>query len=507
MSLDSAMNFENQKIENTPKTVQRGAAGRACAKRWIALALLVLVLAGVFAFAVVIGRMPPFDRFVTDPLYFKRCLVAHVNLALVAWFYSFLVGLLYLLPAREQGAGASAHDAVSWLPRNAVYGAGAGVLLLLVGALLPGSTPILSNYIPTIDNPFFKAGQILFGVSVVLGFCERRILWSSSDGASAFEMPAAARAGLRTAACVFVLAALTFVISVLRQPEGLDGAVHYELLVWGVGHVLQLVCVIAMVSIWLILLESALGASPVSAKSGTALFAALALPWMIAPLLALNGTGTAAYRNGFTSLMQWCIFPVVTIFLILCIQLLIAAGRAGRLRAQDWLDPRLSGFAVSATLTLLGFALGAAIRGSNTMVPAHYHAAVGGVTVSFMALTFPLLEVFGFRFVSARISQAAGWQPFLYGGGMILFAAGFLLAGAHGMGRKAYGAEQAIRSFPETIGLGMMGAGGLIAIVGGLLFLGIVATVWWGGTKSDNEIQTTLAESKWRWRHGVRRTG
>ena len=37
------------------------------ARQWFGLALAVLVLAGLFALAVVIGRMPPFDRFVTDP--------------------------------------------------------------------------------------------------------------------------------------------------------------------------------------------------------------------------------------------------------------------------------------------------------------------------------------------------------------------------------------------------------------------------------------------------------
>ena len=60
-----------------------------CARNWLALALGVLVFAGLFSLVVVIGRMPPFDRLVTDPLFFKRGLVAHVNLALVAWFYSF----------------------------------------------------------------------------------------------------------------------------------------------------------------------------------------------------------------------------------------------------------------------------------------------------------------------------------------------------------------------------------------------------------------------------------
>jgi hypothetical protein len=67
---------------------ERGARG------WLGLALGVLVLAGLFSLVVAVGSMPPFDRYVTAPLFFKRGLVVHVNLALVAWFYSFIAALL-----------------------------------------------------------------------------------------------------------------------------------------------------------------------------------------------------------------------------------------------------------------------------------------------------------------------------------------------------------------------------------------------------------------------------
>jgi cytochrome c oxidase subunit 1 len=56
------------------------------------------------------------------------------------------------------------------------------------------------------------------------------------------------------------------------------------------------------------------------------------------------------------------------------------------------------------------------------------------------------------------------------------------------MSRKAYGAEQAGRGLGESIGLGVMGVGGLIAVVGGLLFLGIVAAIWRQG--SERSIRT-----------------
>ena len=73
--------------------------------------------------------MPPFDRLVTDPLFFKRGLVVHVNLALVAWFYSFIAALLFLVPGpRPPGT----------LVRHSASISGAGVLMMLVAAgLLP----------------------------------------------------------------------------------------------------------------------------------------------------------------------------------------------------------------------------------------------------------------------------------------------------------------------------------------------------------------------------------
>jgi heme/copper-type cytochrome/quinol oxidase subunit 1 len=125
-------------------------------------------------------------------------------------------------------------------------------------------------------------------------------------------------------------------------------------------------------------------------------------------------------------------------------------------------------------LTVLGLGLGLAIRGSTTMVPAHYHASVGAVTVAFMAATYALLGAFGLSLPGPRWRRALAWQPVLYGAGMGLLAAGFALAGSRGMGRKLYGAEQAARTLAESAGLAVMGVGGFVAVAGGVLFLVVV---------------------------------
>ena len=42
------------------------------------------------------------------------------------------------------------------------------------------------------------------------------------------------------------------------------------------------------------------------------------------------------------------------------------------------------------------------------------------------------------------------------------------------MQRKVAGADQVLRTTQETMGMGLMGLGGLIAIVGGIMFVVIV---------------------------------
>jgi hypothetical protein len=88
----------------------------------------------------------------------------------------------------------------------------------------------------------------------------------------------------------------------------------------------------------------------------------------------------------------------------------------------------------------------------------------------------------------------------VYGVGQMVFAAGFGLADAHGMARKSYGAEQASRGFAETIGLGVMGTGGFVAVIGGLLFLSVVIAVWRRGSKTHSHSEMTLSEGSWRYR-------
>jgi len=439
------------------------------ARRWLGLAVGVLVLAGLFATLLVIGRVPPLDRLFEDPLLFRRGLVVHVDLALVAWFYCFLAGLWFLLPAqgRERRlAHFSPHLAIG------------GIALMVLGAGVPGAEPVLSNYIPVIDHPVFLTGLgLLFG-AISLAFIDRRLLPAREARRGIANIPDAARPGLRAAACAFLLAMVTMIAAWVTTPDVLATQTYYEFLFWGGGHVLQVASEVAMLVSWLLLITAATGRSPMGRQTASVLFGVLLVPMLAGPVLAGMGTTTGTYRHGFTQLMRWAIWPAVSVFLLLCIRELVLAKREGRLGARGLNDWRLRGFYVSAGLTVLGFVLGALIRGSNTMIPAHYHAAIGAVTAAFMAVTWVVLEPLGISLKTARSKALAGWQPVIFGVGQMVFAAGFGWAGAHGAARKTYGTEQQIHTTAEYLGLAVMGIGGLVAVVGGVLFLVLVVKAW-----------------------------
>lgn len=463
-------------------------------RRALGLAIGSLLIAGCLSLLLMIGRMPVFSAWVSDPMFFKRCLVLHVDLALIVWFYSFAAALYSLLPGDR-----SSHAAY----RAGFAVACAGVLAMMVGTLIPRTAPVLANYVPVIDNPAYVAGVTLFFGGLLLCFINERLFArpmevSKHAPASVWEpfrvTPDVATA-LKITALAYLVAMTTFLVSWAATPRELDAKAYYELVFWGGGHVLQVANVAnvaAMLAVWLLLLSSLLKSAILSPKAARVLFALLLAPHLIAPLLTMDGTTGSTYRLGFTRLMQSGIAPVVLIILTICVRRLRQAWRVGAIGNAELRDPRLVGFAASAALTITGFLMGSAIRNSNTMIPAHYHASIGAVTVAFMSVAYLLLKPLGFTLPGTRLARLIPWQLCLFGFGQVIFAIGFGLGGMHGLSRKAYSTEQHIRSVGEVVGLGVMGVGGLIAVAGGLLFLLLMVRA------GQSRISTSLSKSTFR---------
>jgi heme/copper-type cytochrome/quinol oxidase subunit 1 len=64
----------------------------------------------------------------------------------------------------------------------------------------------------------------------------------------------------------------------------------------------------------------------------------------------------------------------------------------------------------------------------------------------------------------------------LFGISQALASTGLFLAGGHGAQRKVAGAEQGLTEFTAKLGMGMNGGAGLLAIIGGALFVWVAIT-------------------------------
>jgi Cytochrome C and Quinol oxidase polypeptide I. len=134
--------------------------------------------------------------------------------------------------------------------------------------------------------------------------------------------------------------------------------------------------------------------------------------------------------------------------------------------------PLRAALIASVALFAAGGAIGFVIQGSNVKIPAHYHGCIVGVTLALMGIVYLLLPRLGFAEPATRL---ATWQAWLYGAGQLMHITGLVWSGGYGVQRKVAGAEQVLRTSGEIAGMGMMGLGGLIAVIGGLLFVVVVA--------------------------------
>jgi heme/copper-type cytochrome/quinol oxidase subunit 1 len=120
------------------------------------------------------------------------------------------------------------------------------------------------------------------------------------------------------------------------------------------------------------------------------------------------------------------------------------------------------------TLFLAGGIMGFMISGLDIVIPAHYHGSTVGVTIAFMGLAYFLLPRLGFGPLPPRM---AFWQPVIYGGGQMMHIIGLAWSGGYGVQRKTAGLAQGLDHLGEVAGMGLMGLGGLVSVIGGLLFL------------------------------------
>jgi hypothetical protein len=413
------------------------------ARAWLVLGIAALAGAGLLAILLALSRTPGVQDLLPQGDFFRAALIVHVNLSVLIWFMAFAAALWSL-------AG-SEHYA--FVGTAAVGLAALGTVLMVVSPFFPDARPLLNNYIPILRQPVFFAGLLLAGAGLALAMLR---------GLATIPIAAGdpGRLAVWLSALIGTAAFAVTWHSWAVLPGTLEGQGYFEMLFWGGGHVLQFQHALLAALAWLWLAE-VLGVPPrLTFGQAASLFTLAALPVLAVPaILVAAPAGSGHYVAHFARLMEFG-HPLLLPLILLA---LLALWRA---RGQS--SPARSALAASLTLFIVGGVLGYLIRGVNVVIPAHYHGAIVGVTLAFMGLTYVLLPKLGFGTAEGRMAR---WQPYVYGGGQLLHVLGLAWSGGYGVQRKVAGAEQMLVTLPQKLGMGLMGLGGLIAVIGGVMFV------------------------------------
>lgn len=437
------------------------------ARRWLIIAISSLALAGLFAVFLVLARTPIIQAHLPWTHFFHNALIIHVNLSVLVWLLTFTALLWHFFLSAPHFL----YRLTQWVSITLCI---AGMLAMTLSPFIDDPTPLLNNYIPILLGPTFFLGLSLFatGIILTLGIAAiRPVLWKKTP-----DNPAAAY--VLTSALISLIALISFAASnnALSAPGmfSLLGAEQfYELLFWGGGHILQFTYTQIMCIAWLWLANAAGLLTPKHSNRLLALFILPVILCLPIPLLQLQYDITSYhYQDLFTKHMRMLggIFPL----------------SIGLLLARTYIKKRSLGFntieghalAASILLFAAGGFIGFLITNTNTTVPAHYHGSIVGVTLALMGLTYTLLPQLGF---ATPIKKYACIQPWLYGGGQLIHITGLAWSGGYGALRKTPGAMESIEG---QTAMGLMGLGGLLSILGGLLFVIIVAKAIFSSRKS-----------------------
>jgi cytochrome c oxidase subunit 1 len=284
----------------------------------------------------------------------------------------------------------------------------------------------------------------------------------------------------------------------------------YRLVWWGLGHPSQQINVTAMVAVWYLLGTLTVGALPINEKVCRTAFLLyilfinlasahhLLVDPQVSPAWKVFNTSYGMYLAVLASMVHGMTVPAAVE---------VAQRRKGLskglfewLAKAPWGNPGFAALALSLVLFgfmggITGVTFGAEqvnIISHNTLrIPGHFHSTVvAGTTLAFMGLTYYVVPlIFRRRIVSTRLAVA---QVYLFGIGIALFAGGMTTAGSYAIPRRHWDVQFASSFFQPPIEpaafffLGVMGLGGLLAALGGALYVLLtVASVFFGARVPD----------------------
>jgi cytochrome c oxidase subunit 1 len=444
---------------------------------------------------------------------YYRALTFHGINMLIFWILFFEIAILYfagpiLLACR-----------VAW-PRVGWAGFGLmvlGSLLIDVAILRGGADVMFTSYVPLRAVSYFYLGWILFAVGALIGVlnffatlvvARAERTYEGSIPLVTYGAATAAIIAMATLAHGAIIYIPTWLWS-LGIIQNLDAGM-YRLVWWGLGHPSQQINVAAMVSVWYLLGYLTVGATPVNEKVTRSAFLLyilfinlaaahhLLVDPQLSPAWKVFNTSYAMYLAVLASMMHGMTIPA---------SVEVAQRKRGLskglfewLAKAPWGNPGFAALVLSLVLFgfmggITGVTFGAeqvSIISHNTLrIPGHFHSTVvAGTTLAFMGLTYFVVPlIFRRRIIAPKLATV---QVYLFGIGIAIFAGGMTTAGSYAIPRRHWDVQFASSFFQPPIEptafvfLGVMGIGGLLAALGGALYVLLtVGSVFFGARVPD----------------------
>ena len=419
---------------------------------WLFLGLTALVIGGLFTILIVLSRTPFFQEIIPWIDFFHTALVVHVDLTVLVWFLAF-AGVFWSYNSSNRCLRCG------WI---SLALASLGTLIITLSPFTGESHPLMNNYVPVLQSTAFFIGLNVFGLG--FGLLVLRSFFTAWSSESKSSGESTLRFGLFVALIASLFAILALILSYFGIDEGFEAQAYYDRLFWGSGHIIQFSHTQLMLVAWLWLATVSGAYLRLSPRVVLALFVLGLSPILVVPVIYLAfDVSSGNHLFWFIQLMKYggalAAVPV---------GLAISLAIVEKWRPTPGFEIERNALLFSVLLFGVGGVIGFLITGSNVTIPAHYHGSIVGVTLAFMGMTYHLLPRLGFRKVTGR---AARLQPGIYGIGQLLHIIGLAWSGGYNVQRKSTSAEQ---GFEQIAGMGLMGLGGLISIIGGIIFLVVV---------------------------------
>lgn len=420
--------------------------------KWFTLAVTVLGIGGSLAFILGMSRSPVAAYFPQD--FFYYALAGHVINAILFFLMSFTV-VLWSLKFKTSVPSIANNLAVS------------GVVLVLVSVFKAEGLMVINNYVPTIVDPIFFSGLALFFIGFSIN-----VFFYLKEALTIFNNTKVDADALATTILIAFILVVSLIMSLLINRHGENPTELYERLYWTPGHIQQILNGTLLVYVWHSL-RVKLGHDPMELTkllkfSNRALLVSalllFAFPFFIDSISRTSkilsesvyafGLGVPVFIHGWTILKN---------------------------TKKEWSNVAYSSMVLSIAIYTVGVLIAYSGFGNDLRIPAHYHGTVTSLALAMMGYSYFILGSKFSLIVGLKISKI---QPFLYGGGMLLLIAGMFLSGLHGAPRKVHGTGFTEDPF-VLFSLGLVGLGTVLAVLGGIFFVGYTLLTIIKGVKHD----------------------